>query len=454
MLFVALGGVPPKKDAASWGPHFVFSGYRRELSKYEDVDEDELLASLSPEELAELEKELVDIDPDANVPIGLRQKDQTDKTPTGTFSREALMKYWENETQRILEDEIAGGSPKPDEEQEDCVTEENSGEEDEKDVENEKEDKKEKEEEEEEEPDEEEDEEEEEEIESEEEEEAVTEEEEEDEEEEEEEEEEDEEEEQNTKSEPEPSKDFGALSSAPMLLRPQRAEPIRLTPPPPPADPNATGNPTVVDEALQQALNNSPELTEVNLNNIDDISQETLIRFAEALRSNTHVRVFSLANTHADDPAALAIAKMLRENSSITSLNIESNYVTGKGVMALVQALPGNNTLTELRFHNQRHMCGGQVEMEMVKILRENNTLIKLGYQFNLPGPRMSMTGDPHQEPGPPEAETSSGAETPAGGARGSRIPQNQRTERNLITLQLTQSLSLVLTQTQPQRPG
>lgn len=31
--------------------------------------------------------------------------------------------------------------------------------------------------------------------------------------------------------------------------------------------------------------------------------------------------------------------------------------------------------------------------MEMVKILRENCTLIKLGYQFNLPGPRMSMTG-------------------------------------------------------------
>lgn len=31
--------------------------------------------------------------------------------------------------------------------------------------------------------------------------------------------------------------------------------------------------------------------------------------------------------------------------------------------------------------------------MEMVKILRENFTLIKLGYQFNLPGPRMSMTG-------------------------------------------------------------
>uniref|UniRef100_A0A3Q3K270 Leiomodin-3 n=1 Tax=Monopterus albus TaxID=43700 RepID=A0A3Q3K270_MONAL len=205
-----------------------------------------------------------------------------------------------------------------------------------------------------------------------------------------------EEEEQNNKSTPEPIKDCGQDTSwadTPKLLKPQRVEPMRLTPPPPPADTNTIGNPTVVDDALQRVINNDPELTEVNLNNIDDISQETLIRFAESLRSNTNVRVFSLANTRADDPVALAIAKMLRENSSITSLNIESNYVTGKGVMALVQALPGNNTLTELRFQNQRHMCGGQVEMEMVKILRENYTLIRLGYQFNLPGPRMSMTG-------------------------------------------------------------
>lgn len=80
------------------------------------------------------------------------------------------------------------------------------------------------------------------------------------------------------------------------------------------------------------------------------------------------MRVFSLANTRADDHVALAIAKMLKENLSITSLNIESNYVTGKGVMALVQALPGNNTLTELRFHNQRHMCGGQVSSDFVTI--------------------------------------------------------------------------------------
>lgn len=85
-------------------------GYRRELSKYEDLDEDELLASLTAEELQELEKELADIDPDDNLPIGLRQRNQTSKTPTGTFSREALMKYWENETRKLLEEERTGST--------------------------------------------------------------------------------------------------------------------------------------------------------------------------------------------------------------------------------------------------------------------------------------------------------------------------------------------------------
>jgi hypothetical protein len=83
-------------------------GYRRGLSKYESIDEDELLASLSPEELKELERELEDIEPDRNLPVGLRQKSLTEKTPTGNFSREALMAYWEKESQKLLEKERLG----------------------------------------------------------------------------------------------------------------------------------------------------------------------------------------------------------------------------------------------------------------------------------------------------------------------------------------------------------
>ena len=78
-------------------------GYRKELKKHEEVDEDELLATLSSEELQELERELAVLDD--NVPIGLRQKDQTAKIPTGTFDRDALMKYWEDENKKLVEDE-------------------------------------------------------------------------------------------------------------------------------------------------------------------------------------------------------------------------------------------------------------------------------------------------------------------------------------------------------------
>lgn len=87
-------------------------GYRRELSKYEDIDEDELLASLTEEELKELERELEDIEPDRNLPVGQRQKSLTEKTPTGTFSREALMAYWEQETRKLLEKERLGACEK------------------------------------------------------------------------------------------------------------------------------------------------------------------------------------------------------------------------------------------------------------------------------------------------------------------------------------------------------
>lgn len=151
-------------------------------------------------------------------------------------------------------------------------------------------------------------------------------------------------------------------------------------------------NSKVVDRILEQILLNDPTVNEVNLNNVRDISRETLPGFAEALCTNTNVHVFSLSNTRADDRVAFAISKTLHRNQFIRNLNIESNFVSGKGILALLAALQHNRTLVELRFHNQRHICGGKVEMEMIELLRENTTLLKLGYHFHLQGPRMTAT--------------------------------------------------------------
>ncbi|TST85774.1 Leiomodin-1 [Bagarius yarrelli] len=145
-------------------------------------------------------------------------------------------------------------------------------------------------------------------------------------------------------------------------------------------------------EELERLQSNDPRITHVNVNNSDVIKVNTLIQFAEALHNNTHVKTFALANCRADDHVAYAIASMLNRNKFISSINMDSNLLTSKGIMALVHALQYNTSLTELRFHNQRHICGGKTEMEITKILKENTTLLKLGYHFELAGPRMTMT--------------------------------------------------------------
>ncbi|KAI9547445.1 hypothetical protein NQZ68_016994 [Dissostichus eleginoides] len=335
-------------------------GYRKELKKNEEVDEDELLATLSSEELQELERELAVLDD--NVPIGLRQKDQTAKIPTGTFDRDALMKYWEDENKKLVEDErmedrqegrqdksrgegvtvttVTPGktsdsdrkkmSPKGKRAQN--VSSENDAKEDQ------------------------------------------------------------------TEKKDECKKEAPIRIKCPLkngLSKVSKGE-LKTTETteqnPNTISDRGSGNTIVIDETLKQILSNDPTVSEVNLNNIEDISQETLLCFPEALCTNTHVHVFSLANTHADDRVAFAVSKMLRENRFIRNLNIESNFVSGQGILALIAALQHNQSLVELRFHNQRHICGGKVEMEMVQLLRENTTLLKLGYQFDLPGPRMTST--------------------------------------------------------------
>ncbi|XP_069547085.1 leiomodin-1 isoform X1 [Brachyistius frenatus] len=149
---------------------------------------------------------------------------------------------------------------------------------------------------------------------------------------------------------------------------------------------------SMFDELMQQVRSNDPSLTELNVNNSEVIKTKTLIEFAEALHNNSHIKAFALANCRADDHVAYAIAGTLRSNKTITSINLDSNHLTGKGILSLIQALQRNSTLTELRFQNQRHICGGKTEMEMIKVLKENTTLLKLGYHFELAGPRMTTT--------------------------------------------------------------
>ncbi|XP_042169811.1 tropomodulin-3-like [Oncorhynchus tshawytscha] len=147
-------------------------------------------------------------------------------------------------------------------------------------------------------------------------------------------------------------------------------------------------NPTNVDDTLQRIKNNDAALTEVNLNNIKNIPIPTLKEFAKAMERNTHVKKFSLAATRSNDPIAVAMSEMLKENKSLRSLNLESNFITSAGAAALVDSLRDNDTLTEIKIDNQRQQLGTSVEMEMAKMLEDNNSIVKFGYHFCQQGPR------------------------------------------------------------------
>ncbi|XP_053234211.1 leiomodin-3 [Podarcis raffonei] len=378
----------------------------------EEIDEDEILANLSPEELKELQCEMEVMAPDPEVPVGMIQRDQTEKPPTGNFDHRSLVDYlyWQKTSRRMHEDERVPVTLLPSERHTVEKSEENSA-----DISNEKQmvknnagktngdvrDYKENEEEEEGEEEEEEEEDEEEEEEEEEEEDEEEEEEEGDEEQEEEDEEKDKEElgtkkpygEEDSRNEHETEgsdeKQDNNEKKASKLNIPKKLAVdtnfIKLSARP-------SGNQTNLDESLRKVQKNDPSMTELNLNNIENIPKEMLVDFVNAMKKNKHIKTFSLANVGADDNVAFALANMLRENRSITTLNIDSNFISGKGIVAIMRCLQYNEKLTELRFHNQRSMLGHQAETEIARLLKANPTLLKIGYHFELPGPRMVVT--------------------------------------------------------------
>ncbi|XP_004835456.1 tropomodulin-3 [Heterocephalus glaber] len=324
--------------------------FRKDLEKYKDLDEDELLGNLSELELKQLETVLDDLDPEnALLPAGFRQKNQTSKAATGPFDRDHLLSYLEKEAleQKDREDYVPYTGEKkgkifvPKQKPVQTFTEESIS------LDPELE-------------------------------EALT-----------------------SASDTELC-DLAAILGMHNLItntqfsnivgssngvnqehfsnvvKGEKIVPVFDEPP----------NPTNVEESLKRIRENDACLVEVNLNNIKNIPIPTLKDFAKALENNTHVKHFSLAATRSNDPIAVAFADMLKVNRTLKSLNVESNFITGAGVLALIDALRDNETLAELKVDNQRQQLGTAVELEMAKMLEENTNILKFGYQFTQQGPR------------------------------------------------------------------
>ncbi|XP_075971370.1 tropomodulin isoform X3 [Anticarsia gemmatalis] len=139
-------------------------------------------------------------------------------------------------------------------------------------------------------------------------------------------------------------------------------------------------NDTDPDDTITRVKNNDQKLTDLNWNNIKNISDEKFEKLFEAVKGNTQLEVLSLVNVGLHDRTAALLADALRHNSTLRVVNVETNFISPPGVLQLVKALLDNNAVEEFRASNQRsQVLGNKIEMEITSLVEQNPTLLRLG---------------------------------------------------------------------------
>ncbi|EPB77493.1 Tropomodulin [Ancylostoma ceylanicum] len=115
--------------------------------------------------------------------------------------------------------------------------------------------------------------------------------------------------------------------------------------------PDEPDNETDVDDCIKRLEENDEDMKEVNINNMKRVSKGLL--------------------------------ELLETSPSLKVLNIESNFITPELLAKLLRATLTTQCLTEFRAENQRQsVLGNQIEMDMMLSVEENQSLLRVGVAF------------------------------------------------------------------------
>ncbi|XP_070063611.1 tropomodulin isoform X11 [Drosophila virilis] len=145
-------------------------------------------------------------------------------------------------------------------------------------------------------------------------------------------------------------------------------------------------NSTDVEESIKRVKDDDSKLIDLNLNNIKNISDEKLEQLFAALPQNEHLEVLSLTNVGLTDKTALLLAEAIEKSKTLRVLNVETNFISPPVIVRLVQALLKCRTIEEFRASNQRSaVLGNKIEMEITNLVEKNSSLLRLGLhlEFN-----------------------------------------------------------------------
>lgn len=155
------------------------------------------------------------------------------------------------------------------------------------------------------------------------------------------------------------------------------SDPLKYYPPEPP-------NTTDVEDVKAKITANDKNTKDVNLNNIKDIDEKVFIEIFEALRTNDALVRFEAANCDVTDFAAAVLNTALEQNRTLKSLNLDTNMITPDTLVGLFEAISeSSNTVIEVHVNDQAQAnMGYRVESTIADAICKNNSLIKVGLKF------------------------------------------------------------------------
>nr|CAG4642631.1 EOG090X093U [Evadne anonyx] len=145
-------------------------------------------------------------------------------------------------------------------------------------------------------------------------------------------------------------------------------------------------NATDPEASILKIYDDDSKLIELCLNNIN-ITDDQFRRLFKALEINTRLEVLSLSNTGLTDRTAELLTQSLEKNSSLRIINVESNQLSSSAIVRIIKSLLVQKSIEEFRASNQltAHVLGNQAEMDITKFIEQNPTLMRVGlfFEFN-----------------------------------------------------------------------
>lgn len=142
-------------------------------------------------------------------------------------------------------------------------------------------------------------------------------------------------------------------------------------------------NDTDVEISIKKLADDDSNCRDLNFNNIRNISDEQLKRLFESLENNTKLESLSMSNVGLSDRHLDALCHTLSQNSSLRTLNLETNNISPAGIVRIMESISKTHAVEEIRLANQRaSVLGNKIEMQLTEIIEQNPTVLRVGIHF------------------------------------------------------------------------